>query len=158
MYGTTSTNPGAQSNFYYVSGDDELTVENIQAEGNVAITGNLTVSGTISGSGISSTISDAGADTKTGGSITLNDNVDLYFGTGDDIQFYYTGSEMRTDFNDSVNWNFRNTSNVTVATLTHAGNLTVNDLTVNGATTGISGYDLTGNVIRLAVIIDLMTT
>ena len=48
LMATTGPNPGGESNFYYTSDVDELTVENIQVEGNLTIVGTLTA-GTIAG-------------------------------------------------------------------------------------------------------------
>ena len=45
LMGTTGPNPGGESNFYYTSDVDELTVENIQVEGNLTVVGTLTASG-----------------------------------------------------------------------------------------------------------------
>ena len=42
---TTGPNPGGESNFFYTSDADELTVENIQVEGNLTVVGSLTASG-----------------------------------------------------------------------------------------------------------------
>ena len=45
---TTGPNPGGESNFYYTSNVDELTVENMQVEGNLTVVGTLNA-GAISG-------------------------------------------------------------------------------------------------------------
>ena len=45
LMGTTGPNPGGESNFYYTSDVDELTVENIQVEGNLTVVGTLTAAG-----------------------------------------------------------------------------------------------------------------
>jgi len=45
---TTGPNPGGESNFYYTSNLDELTVENLQVEGNMTVVGTLTA-GAIAG-------------------------------------------------------------------------------------------------------------
>jgi hypothetical protein len=42
LMGTTGPNPGGESNFFYTSNADELTVENIQVEGNLTVVGTLT--------------------------------------------------------------------------------------------------------------------
>ena len=42
LLATTGPNPGGESNFYYTSTADELTVENIQVEGNLTVVGTLT--------------------------------------------------------------------------------------------------------------------
>ena len=48
---TTGPNPGGESNFFYTSDVDELTVENLQVEGNVNVVGSITAdSFTASGS------------------------------------------------------------------------------------------------------------
>lgn len=39
---TTGPNPGGESNFFYTSDVDELTVENLQVEGNVNVVGSIT--------------------------------------------------------------------------------------------------------------------
>ena len=41
LIGTLGPNPGGESNFYYTSAVDELTVENIQVEGNLTVVGTL---------------------------------------------------------------------------------------------------------------------
>ena len=45
LLGTTGPNPNGESNFFYTSDVDELTVENIQVEGNITVVGTLTASG-----------------------------------------------------------------------------------------------------------------
>ena len=42
LLGTTGPNPGGESNFFYTSDVDELTVENIQVEGNINVVGTVT--------------------------------------------------------------------------------------------------------------------
>ena len=42
MIGTSGPNPGGETNFFYTSDADELTVENIQVEGNITVVGTLT--------------------------------------------------------------------------------------------------------------------
>ena len=42
LLGTTGPNPGGESNFFYTSDVDELTVENIQVEGNLTVVGTIT--------------------------------------------------------------------------------------------------------------------
>jgi hypothetical protein len=39
---TTGPNPGGESNFFYTSDVDELTVENLQVEGNINVVGTVT--------------------------------------------------------------------------------------------------------------------
>jgi hypothetical protein len=41
LLGTLGPNPGGESNFYYTSASDELTVENLQVEGNLTVVGTL---------------------------------------------------------------------------------------------------------------------
>ena len=46
---TTGPNPGSESNFFYTSDVDELTVENIQTEGNLVVEGTATFNGSVEG-------------------------------------------------------------------------------------------------------------
>jgi hypothetical protein len=48
---TLGPNPGGESNFYYTSASDELTVENLQIEGNLTIVGTLSAATTTGNQG-----------------------------------------------------------------------------------------------------------
>ena len=103
IYATLGPNPGAEQNFFYQASSDQLTVENIQVDGN------LNVDGTITGGGLSGTVSDNGADVKAGGSLTFNDNVDVYFGTGQDLQIVHDSIDtyfVRNTTSDAHNISF----------------------------------------------------
>ena len=71
ILGTSGPNPGGESNFYYTSNVDELSVENIQVEGNLTVVGTLT----------------AGVIADTGASMHFASDLDVTFG-GDDTAPY----------------------------------------------------------------------
>tara|TARA_Y100000385_G_scaffold283810_1_gene340661 strand:- start:56 stop:1489 length:1434 start_codon:yes stop_codon:yes gene_type:complete len=129
LYATIGPNPGSDSNFYYQSSVDELNVENIHTYDKITVDGSV----------------DIDSSTAT---INLVDNAKLFFGTGDDFEMYFDGSDMNAAFNNSnFTLNFRNTTDNVTASLSGEGNLVVNDITVNGTVTGIDsgpsgGFDV----------------
>lgn len=81
-------------------------------------------------------------DTKTG-NLTFNDNARLNFGTGNDIEHFWNGSNYYTDINAGANWYLRdgNSSNATRFTFDiDTGNLTVGgDIFLEGGKSGDTG-------------------
>jgi len=90
IYGTTGPNPGGEENFFYTTIDDELTVENVVVGGGITLGG---VTETSWPGGYDST----GENVQTAGGLRFNDNVALHFGTGEDVDFYNTGSSLYID-------------------------------------------------------------
>ena len=103
LYGTTTPNPDgadadalAESNFYYINDDDELTVHNLNAVNSITL-GGSTITTWPSGGGGS--FDGTATNTVTTGSIVFNDNAKLYFGTGSDVEIYSdSGSDLNMDF------------------------------------------------------------
>jgi hypothetical protein len=120
LYGTTTPNPDgadadalAESNFYYINDDDELTVHNLNAVNSITL-GGSTITTWPSGGGGS--FDGTATNTVTTGSIVFNDNAKLYFGTGSDFEVYENGSGLYIDGNDDTHdITIRDSSNAVVA-------------------------------------------
>ena len=124
LIGTLGPNPGGESNFYYTSAVDELTVENIQVEGN------LTVVGTLSSPAI----------TGNAGPLFVPDNVAVGFG-------FSEASPLVRQFYQSATNSFvvnANTSIVSTIKFTNAAGTSIFDFAM---TTGnfIATGDVTTN-------------
>ena len=54
-------------------------------------------------------------DVQTSGAIRFNDNIELYIGSGNDVEHFWNGSHYYTDINGGANWYLRdgNSSNAT---------------------------------------------
>jgi len=92
LYGTTGPNPGGEANFIYTATNDELTVENLQVEGN------LNVVGTITGNSLGG-FDGTAVNIQSANSFRFNDSIPLYFGTDEDITISWdnTSGELRFD-------------------------------------------------------------
>jgi hypothetical protein len=73
------------------------------------------------------------SDVQTSGSIRFNDNIELYIGTGNDVEHFWNGSNYYTDINGGANWYLRdgNSSNATRFTFDiDTGQFTCTDVNV----------------------------
>lgn len=81
------------------------------------------------------------ADIMTAGSLTFNDNIELYFGTGNDASFWCNGVHMYTDLGAGIgNWYIRD-GTTTRFTFDDAG-----DFTATGNVTAYSDKRLKTNI------------
>ena len=79
---------------------------------------------TLDGQHLSSVLRSDAADQKTSGTLRFNDNINLTFGSGDDVEFFCNGSHMYTDLNSGIgNWYIRDGS-TTRFTFDDAGHFT----------------------------------
>lgn len=134
---------------------DELTGAEVRT---ITGTGALAGAETVSGGWTFGT-----ADTTFTAGALFNDNVNLKFGTGTDVEFFFNGTEMRTRLGlgkiyaitDSANADILDityTTNAADSVVTVGNDLVVTgDLTVSGTTTTINTTDLNvaDNIVRL---------
>jgi len=151
-YTTAGINPGGESNFYYISSEDKLYVENLQVEGNIQLTGTLN-----GGSG--DFLQADTADTKSSGDLTFSSNVGAVFGPVNTSKVYYKSSDAKMHIEQKAS------VNGLVITENDGGTITTNfeltnsngNLTVRGNVNSTSDARTKENVITVDNALDKVT-
>ena len=138
---TTGPNPGGESNFFYTSNVDELTVENIQVEGNLTVVGTMT----------------AGAVAGVSSDFHLPNNVDLTMGNTEAAPYAKFGYNSTSNFlelvvNDTAASQFKMIDNV--AADQFAFNMVSGDFTAAGNVGSNSDARLKENVETISNALD----
>jgi hypothetical protein len=95
LYATLSPNPGGESNFFYTGTDDELTVENLNVDGNLVVTGTLNGG---SGDFLEASVSDV----KTGGELRFQNDLQIAFGSSIGGALLYASADAEVQLNMDV--------------------------------------------------------
>ena len=151
-YTTAGLNPGGESNFYYISSQDKLYVENLEVEGNITLTGTLNGG---SGDFLQANV----ADTKSTGDLTFSSNVAAVFGPVATSKVYYKSSDakMHIEQKSSVNSLIITQDNAGVITTNFELTNTSGNLTVRGNVNSTSDARTKENVVTVDNALDKVT-